>query len=87
MWLRRSFLGILFPDPVISRVRITSSNVPVGGIDQNRDFADVVVTDDFIYGDRGGIPDTGMSVALLAIAFSVVEIARAATSMLLIALA
>jgi hypothetical protein len=71
-----SFLGILFPDPVISRVRITSGNVPVGGIDQNGDFADVVVMDDFIYSEPRGVPDTGMSVTLLAIAFSVLEIAR-----------
>ncbi len=71
-----SFLGILFPDPVISRVRITSGDVPVGSIDQNGDPADVVVMDDFIYGEPKGIPDTGMSVALLAIAFSAVEIAR-----------
>jgi len=71
-----SFLGILFPDPMISGVRITSGNVPVGGIDENGDFADVVVMDDFIYGEPRGVPDTGTSVALLALAFSVVEIAR-----------
>ena len=44
-----SFLGIVFPDARIARVRITSGNVAPGPDDDRRH--DVVMMDDFIYGE------------------------------------
>src|SRR5439155_23328060 len=48
-----SFLGVSFPTAVVSRVRITSGNTApgAGATDQNGDSRDVVVMDDFIYGE------------------------------------
>jgi hypothetical protein len=44
-----SFFGIVFPDPVIARVRITSGNAIPGVDDGGKQ--DVVMMDDFIYGE------------------------------------
>jgi hypothetical protein len=44
-----SFLGVVFDDPRIARVRITSGNV-APGVDDDRKH-DVVMMDDFIYGE------------------------------------
>ena len=44
-----SFFGVVFDDPLISRVRITSGNVAPGPNDDRRH--DVVMMDDFIYGE------------------------------------
>ena len=44
-----SFIGIVFPDARIARVRITSGNVAPGVDDLGKD--DVVMLDDFIYGE------------------------------------
>ncbi len=49
-----SFLGIVFPDARIARVRITSGNVAPGPDDRGRH--DVVMMDDFIYGEPQRIP-------------------------------
>ena len=51
-----SFLGVSFATPVISRVRITTGNVALGPatLDQNGDLNDVVVMDDFLYGEVAG---------------------------------
>ena len=48
-----SFLGVLFDAPVVSRVRITNGNSLLGAnlFDQNGNGRDVVVMDDFIYGE------------------------------------
>lgn len=48
-----SFLGVSFTQPVVSRVRITSGNVAPGPgvLDQNGNPNDVVVMDDFIFGE------------------------------------
>jgi hypothetical protein len=48
-----SFLGVLFADAVISRVRITTGNAALGaGVnDLNGNPTDLVVMDDFIYGE------------------------------------
>ena len=47
-----SFLGVVFDEPVVSRVQITSGNVPLG-LDDNPLGSgwDVVVMDNFIYGE------------------------------------
>ena len=49
-----SFLGIVFPDARIFRVRITSGNVAPGPDD--RGTQDIVMMDDFIYGEPQRIP-------------------------------
>jgi len=72
-----SFLGISFPDPIIARVRIISGNFPVGigATDQNGDLRDVVVMDDFLYGEPR-VPDTGWTCAFLGFAIIGVEAFR-----------
>ncbi|MGH9838491.1 MAG: hypothetical protein ACREEM_06890 [Blastocatellia bacterium] len=49
-----SFLGIVFPDARIARVRITSGNVAPGPDDRGNQ--DVVMMDDFIYGEPQRLP-------------------------------
>ena len=44
-----SFLGILFGDPIVSRVRITSGNAALGVFESSN--IDLVVMDDFIFGE------------------------------------
>lgn len=44
-----SFLGVVFPDPVVARVRIEYGNGELGP-DETEDY-DVAVMDDFIYGE------------------------------------
>jgi hypothetical protein len=49
-----SFLGIVFDDARIARVRITTGNVALGPDDSKRQ--DVVAMDDFIYGEPQPLP-------------------------------
>lgn len=74
-----SFLGVSFTDAIVSRVRITSGNAALGaGItDQNGNTRDLVVMDDFIYGEPTAaavVPEpatvllTGAGLALLGLA-------------------
>jgi len=49
-----SFLGIMFDDARIARVRITSGNVAPGPDDDRKH--DIVVMDDFIYGEPSALP-------------------------------
>jgi hypothetical protein len=49
-----SFFGILFNDPVIASLRITSGNVAPGPNDDPSH--DIVVMDDFIYGEPQAVP-------------------------------
>lgn len=44
-----SFVGVLFDDPVVKRIRIQNGNRPLGPTDGDR--VDVAVTDDFIYSE------------------------------------
>jgi hypothetical protein len=48
-----SFLGVSFGSAVVARVRITAGNAALGGgvFDQNGNPTDLVVMDDFIYGE------------------------------------
>ncbi|MEO7999653.1 MAG: hypothetical protein ABI852_19535, partial [Gemmatimonadaceae bacterium] len=48
-----SFLGVSFATPVVSRVRITTGNAPLGAAtnDQDGRLNDLVVMDDFVYGE------------------------------------
>ncbi len=50
-----SFLGIVFDDARIAKVRITSGNVAPGPNDGGK-HQDVVVMDDFLYGEPQAIP-------------------------------
>jgi hypothetical protein len=50
----QSFLGIMFNDPLIARVRIKSGHVAPGPDDDGKH--DVVVMDDFIYGEPEPLP-------------------------------
>ena len=72
-----SFLGISFPDPVIARVRITSGNFALGAgmTDLNGNPRDIVVMDDFLYGEPR-VPDTGWTLAFLGFAVIGVEAFR-----------
>ena len=49
-----SFLGIVFPDARIARVRITTGRVAPGPDETSR--RDIVVMDDFIYGEPQALP-------------------------------
>ena len=49
-----SFLGVAFPTPVVSRVRINYGNAALGP--DNGASADVAVMDDFIYGEPYAAP-------------------------------
>jgi hypothetical protein len=49
-----SFLGIVFPDARIARVRITTGNA-IPGPDDDRS-RDIVMMDDFIYGEPQPLP-------------------------------
>jgi hypothetical protein len=49
-----SFLGILFDDPLIATVRITSGNVAPGPDDHGKD--DIVMMDDFLYAEPQPLP-------------------------------
>lgn len=51
-----SFVGVIFDNPVVARVRITSGNVRLGMSDNTADGRDVVVMDDFIYGEPVPLP-------------------------------
>jgi len=70
-----SFLGVSFATPIISRVRITTGNVALGAntLDQNGNPNDVVVMDDFLYGEvvNAVVPEPA---ALGMIAFGLVAV-------------
>ena len=44
-----SFLGVLFDNPKIAKIKIVTGEVPLGPYDERRQ--DVVVMDDFIFGE------------------------------------
>jgi hypothetical protein len=46
-----SFVGVVYDEPVVARVRIRSGNVRLGGSDAPGAGRDLVVMDDFIYGE------------------------------------
>ena len=55
-----SFLGVSFNTPSITRVRITSGNAALGAgvTDQDGNLRDLVVMDDFIYGEPNALTAT-----------------------------
>ena len=73
-----SFLGVSFnAGEMIGRVRITSGNRALGAgvTDQNGDLRDVVVMDDFLYGEPTAVPEPATILTGLA-GLSLVVIAR-----------
>ena len=61
-----SFLGVSGFDGGIARVRITSGNAVLGPNDANGNPTDVVVMDDFVYGEPKAIVPEPSSILLLA---------------------
>jgi PEP-CTERM motif len=57
-----SFLGASFGEPIVSRVRITLGNAPLGPNDGNG--VDVVAMDDFIYGEPQAVPEPATLILL-----------------------
>jgi len=66
-----SFLGVLFGTPVISRVRITSGNTALGPGVTEASGRDLVVMDDFIFGEPTAVPEPE-SWALLLLGFAAI---------------
>ena len=61
-----SFLGISYPAAVISRVRITSGNAALGtGVMESLPTRDLVVMDDFLYGEPAAPPAPCVAPTLL----------------------
>jgi hypothetical protein len=77
-WQTFSFLGIDFSNPIIARVRITAGNAALGPGITDTAIRDVVVMDDFVYGEPvvGSVPEAGSSIALLAFALMALETLR-----------
>ena len=51
-----SFLGAMFPSPIVARVRIVAGDTPIGATNNDNVKGagkkyDIVATDDFIYGE------------------------------------
>lgn len=61
-----SFLGVSFPTPIVSRVRITSGNQ---ALSPGNTASDLVVMDDFVYGEPtlASVPEAGHSIILLTL--------------------
>ena len=73
-----SFLGVLFAESIVSRVRITSGNVALapGVLDQNGNPNDAVAMDDFIYGEPMTTVPEPSTVILLAGGLGLLVVAR-----------
>lgn len=71
-----SFLGVSFATPVVSRVRITTGNAALGAAvnDQNGDNNDLVVMDDFVFGEVVSVVPEPSTVALLALGLGVIAL-------------
>lgn len=65
-----SFLGVSFSDSVVARVRVTAGNFALGpGVFESPGFGgpptDLVVVDDFIFGEQTAVPGPGGATALI----------------------
>ena len=71
-----SFLGVSFAGSIVSRVRITSGNVDLGGglSDQNGNTRDAVAMDDFIYAEPVTTVPEPSTLVLVAGALSVLAL-------------
>ncbi|WP_394793726.1 PEP-CTERM sorting domain-containing protein [Armatimonas sp.] len=72
-----SFLGVFFPSAQVSRVRVTQGNVALGAGINDGGGNDVVVADDFIYGEpvANTAPEPG-TLAFLALGGTLVFVRR-----------
>lgn len=52
-----SFIGASFADPLVARVRIIAGNVPLATGTLDNDLNDLVVMDDFLYGEPVRVPE------------------------------
>jgi hypothetical protein len=59
-----SFVGVLFTEAVVNRVRITSGNTPLGPNESGD--VDVVAMDDFIFGEPQAVPEPATWLTLAA---------------------
>jgi hypothetical protein len=73
-----SFLGVSFPTAVISRVRVIAGNTALGAgvLDQNGDPQDLVVADDFLYGEPIPEPTTPVLMAFALGALMLLRLRR-----------
>lgn len=63
-----SFLGASFGEAIVDKVRITSGNTAVGPNDDPANGVDVVVMDDFLYGEpQPRVPEPSSALGLLAV--------------------
>ncbi|MGD2181059.1 PEP-CTERM sorting domain-containing protein [Lusitaniella coriacea] len=62
-----SFLGVSFDAPILFNVKITLGNTPIGSNDDPGNNVDVVVLDDFIYGEPNKVPEPATTLGLLAL--------------------
>ncbi|MEP6834072.1 MAG: PEP-CTERM sorting domain-containing protein [Gemmatimonas sp.] len=71
-----SFLGVSFDTPVVSRVRITTGNAPLSAAtnDQNGNPTDLVVMDDFVYGEVVQVVPEPATLSLFALGFVAVVV-------------
>ena len=58
-----SFLGVGFGNAIVGRVRVTSGNAALGGVESGNDL---VVMDDFIYAEPAAVTEPGTLALLLA---------------------
>jgi hypothetical protein len=66
-----SFLGVLFDNPEVARIRITAGNSALGPNDGSG--VDVVVMDDFLYAEPQQVPEPA---TLLLLAAGAIALAR-----------
>jgi hypothetical protein len=72
-----SFLGVSFADAVVARVRIVAGNVALGAgvLDANGNPTDLVVMDDFLYGEPVAVVPEPATVLLTATGLAVLALA------------
>ncbi len=65
-----SFLGVSFTNPIVSRVRITSGNVALGAGINDGGANDLVVMDDFLFGEPVAVPEPSSLILTSCVAFA-----------------
>ncbi len=65
-----SFLGVSFTNPIVSRVRITSGNSALGAGINDGGATDLVVMDDFLFGEPVAVPEPSSLVLTGCVGFA-----------------